>query len=116
MHLCTYAPVPSVLFALNPLYAIRFFLDNGMHGFLVLGAVFLVTTGGEALYADLGHFGEKPIQVDWFNLVGPSLMLQYLGQGALLRHPEAAHDPRVYSGCVTPAVTATADLRSARHR
>jgi KUP system potassium uptake protein len=85
---------PSVLFALNPLYAIRFFIDNGMHGFLVLGAVFLVTTGGEALYADLGHFGEKPIQVDWFNLVGPSLILQYLGQGALLlRHPEAAHNP-----------------------
>jgi KUP system potassium uptake protein len=85
---------PRVLFALNPLYAIRFFLDNGMHGFLVLGAVFLVTTGGEALYADLGHFGEKPIQVDWFHIVGPSLVLQYLGQGALLlRHPEAAHNP-----------------------
>jgi KUP system potassium uptake protein len=85
---------PSVLLALNPLHAIRFFVANGMHGFLVLGAVFLVTTGGEALYADLGHFGEKPIQVDWFNLVGPSLVLQYLGQGALLlRHPEAAHNP-----------------------
>lgn len=85
---------PSVLFALNPLYAIRFFIANGVHGFLVLGAVFLVTTGGEALYADLGHFGEKPIQVDWFNLVGPALVLQYLGQGALLlRHPEAAHNP-----------------------
>ena len=85
---------PSVLLALNPLHAIRFFIANGMHGFLVLGAVFLVTTGGEALYADLGHFGEKPIQVDWFNLVGPSLVLQYLGQGALLlRHPEAAHNP-----------------------
>jgi len=85
---------PSVLLALNPLHAIRFFVANGMHGFLVLGAVFLVTTGGEALYADLGHFGEKPIQVDWFHLVGPALMLQYLGQGALLlRHPEAAHNP-----------------------
>jgi KUP system potassium uptake protein len=85
---------PSVLLALNPWYAIRFFITNGGHGFLVLGAVFLVTTGGEALYADLGHFGEKPIQVCWFNLVGPSLMLQYMGQGALLlRHPEAAHNP-----------------------
>jgi KUP system potassium uptake protein len=85
---------PSVLFALNPWHAIRFFIENGAHGFLVLGAVFLVTTGGEALYADLGHFGEKPIQVDWFNLVGPALVLQYLGQGALLlRHPEAAHNP-----------------------
>ena len=85
---------PSVLMALNPWYAVRFFISNGMHGFLVLGAVFLVTTGGEALYADLGHFGEKPIQVDWFSIVGPSLVLQYFGQGALLlRHPEAAHNP-----------------------
>jgi K+ transporter len=85
---------PSVLFALNPMHAIRFFTTNGMHGFLVLGAVFLVTTGGEALYADLGHFGEKPIQVDWFSIVGPSLVLHYFGQGALLiRQPSAAHNP-----------------------
>src|SRR5438067_2342658 len=63
-------------------------------GFVVLGAVFLVTTGGEALYADLGHFGEKPIQVDWFSIVGPSLVLQYFGQGALLiKNPGAAHNP-----------------------
>jgi KUP system potassium uptake protein len=85
---------PSVLFALNPLYAVRFFVANGFHGFLVLGAVFLVATGGEALYADLGHFGEKPIQIDWFSIVGPSLVLHYLGQGALLiRQPAAAHNP-----------------------
>lgn len=85
---------PKVLFALNPMYAIRFFMANGMHGFLVLGAVFLVTTGGEALYADLGHFGEKPIQLDWFSIVGPSLVLHYFGQGALLiRQPSAAHNP-----------------------
>jgi KUP system potassium uptake protein len=85
---------PSVLFAVNPMHAIRFFMANGMHGFLVLGAVFLVTTGGEALYADLGHFGEKPIQVDWFSIVGPSLVLHYFGQGALLiRNPSAAHNP-----------------------
>jgi KUP system potassium uptake protein len=85
---------PSVLWALNPVNAIRFFAANGAHGFLALGAVFLVTTGGEALYADLGHFGEKPIQIDWFNIVGPSLVLHYLGQGALLlQHPEAAHNP-----------------------
>jgi KUP system potassium uptake protein len=85
---------PSVLFAINPIHAIRFFMANGMHGFLVLGAVFLVTTGGEALYADLGHFGEKPIQIDWFNIVGPSLVLHYFGQGALLiRQPSAAHNP-----------------------
>jgi KUP system potassium uptake protein len=85
---------PSVLFAINPMHAVRFFMANGMHGFLVLGAVFLVTTGGEALYADLGHFGEKPIQIDWFNIVGPSLVLHYFGQGALLiRQPSAAHNP-----------------------
>jgi KUP system potassium uptake protein len=85
---------PSVLWAVNPMYAVRFFAANGLHGFLVLGAVFLVTTGGEALYADLGHFGEKPIQVDWFSIVGPALVLQYFGQGALLlRNPAAAHNP-----------------------
>jgi len=85
---------PSVLWALLPNHAIRFFMANGMNGFLVLGAVFLVTTGGEALYADLGHFGEKPIQVDWFGIVGVSLVLHYFGQGALLiRQPSAAHNP-----------------------
>jgi KUP system potassium uptake protein len=85
---------PKVLLAINPMYAVRFFAENHGHGFLVLGAVFLVTTGGEALYADLGHFGEKPIQVDWFSIVGPSLVLQYFGQGALLiKNPAAAHNP-----------------------
>ncbi len=85
---------PSVLWALNPLHAVRFFTANGMAGFLVLGAVFLVTTGGEALYADLGHFGERAIQIDWFSLVAPSLVLHYLGQGALLiRNPAAAVNP-----------------------
>lgn len=85
---------PAVLFAINPMHAVRFFMANGMQGFLVLGAVFLVTTGGEALYADLGHFGEKPIQVDWFSIVGISLVLHYFGQGALLiRQPSAAHNP-----------------------
>jgi len=85
---------PTVLFAMNPLYAIRFFATNGMQGFLVLGAVFLVATGGEALYADLGHFGERAIQIDWFSIVGASLILNYFGQGALLlRQPAAAHNP-----------------------
>jgi len=85
---------PSVLWALNPVHAVTFFMSNGLPGFLVLGAVFLVATGGEALYADLGHFGEKPIQIDWFFIVAPSLLLQYLGQGALLlRQPEAAVNP-----------------------
>lgn len=85
---------PSVILSLNPMHAVTFFVANGTHGFLVLGAVFLVATGGEALYADLGHFGKKPIQIDWFCLVAPSLMLQYLGQGALLiEKPEAAVNP-----------------------
>jgi len=85
---------PSVLAAVNPAHAIHFFARNGFHGFLVLGAVFLVATGGEALYADMGHFGERPIQVDWFGFVGPSLILNYFGQGALLIHnPEATSNP-----------------------
>ena len=85
---------PSVLFALNPMHAVTFFAHNGLPGFLVLGAVFLVATGGEALYADLGHFGEHPIQIDWFCIVAPALMLQYLGQGALLlSDPAAAVNP-----------------------
>jgi len=85
---------PSVLLALNPWHAVTFFAHNGLPGFLVLGAVFLVATGGEALYADLGHFGERPIQVDWFFIVAPALMLQYLGQGALLLDdPAAAVNP-----------------------
>jgi KUP system potassium uptake protein len=85
---------PEVLAAVNPLYAIRFFLRNGVSGYLVLGAVFLVATGGEALYADLGHFGERPIQIDWFWIVAPALLLNYFGQGALLLHdPVVAQNP-----------------------
>ena len=85
---------PSVLLALNPVHAVTFFMHNGLPGFLVLGAVFLVATGGEAMYADLGHFGAKPIQIDWFVIVAPALMLQYLGQGALLiTRPQAAINP-----------------------
>jgi KUP system potassium uptake protein len=85
---------PSVLLALNPMHAVTFFLNNGAPGFFVLGAVFLVATGGEAMYADLGHFGRRPIQIDWFLIVAPALMLQYLGQGALLiERPQAATNP-----------------------
>jgi KUP system potassium uptake protein len=85
---------PAVLKAANPVYAMAFIRDNGIAGYLVLGAVFLVATGGEALYADLGHFGELPIQIDWFAIVGPSLVLNYFGQGALLLlDPAAAHNP-----------------------
>ncbi|HUZ61190.1 MAG TPA: potassium transporter Kup [Hanamia sp.] len=74
----------SVLYALNPYYAFRFFQLNGLGGLIILGAVFLAVTGGEALYADLGHFGKKPIRLGWFYLVLPCLVLNYFGQGALL--------------------------------
>jgi KUP system potassium uptake protein len=85
---------PSVLRAVNPAHAVSFFGRNGGHGFLVLGAVFLVATGGEALYADLGHFGERPIQIDWFGLVGLALVANYFGQGALiLRDTSAVSSP-----------------------
>jgi KUP system potassium uptake protein len=85
---------PAVLGALSPHHGVRFFLENGGHGFLVLGAVFLVVTGGEALYADMGHFGKRPIRWAWFGMVLPALMLNYLGQGALLlRDAEAARNP-----------------------
>jgi KUP system potassium uptake protein len=85
---------PSVLEAFHPVHAVRFFGAHGWAGFMVLGAVFLVATGGEALYADLGHFGERAIQIDWFGLVGISLLLNYFGQGALvLADPETARNP-----------------------
>jgi KUP system potassium uptake protein len=83
-----------VLTAFNPAHAAVFLGRNGWHGFVVLGAVFLVVTGGEALYADMGHFGRRPIRLAWFTLVLPGLLLNYLGQGALLlSHPEAAASP-----------------------
>jgi KUP system potassium uptake protein len=75
---------PAVLAAFDPRHAFTFFRANGFAGFAVLGAVFLVVTGGEALYADMGHFGRQPIRVAWFALVLPALVLNYLGQGALL--------------------------------
>src|SRR5256885_2132776 len=75
---------PRVLAAIIPTHAVTFFLRNRLHGFLVLGAVFLVVTGGEALYADMGHFGARPIRMAWFAIVFPSLLLNYFGQGSLL--------------------------------
>lgn len=85
---------PQILTALNPLHAVQFFIDNGMAGFLVMGSVFLVVTGGEALYADMGHFGKRPIQLSWTFVAGPALMLNYLGQGALLlTQPAAIENP-----------------------
>ncbi len=85
---------PQVLLAFNPLYAVRFMLQHGLIGFITLGAVFLAVTGAEALYADLGHFGKRPIQVAWLTIVLPSLALNYLGQGALvLGDPAAVENP-----------------------
>ena len=75
---------PGVMAALNPIYGEHFFAANGVRGFLVLGSVFLVVTGGEALYADMGHFGIRPIRLTWFTIVLPSLLLNYFGQGALM--------------------------------
>ncbi len=85
---------PSVLHAINPYYAFEFMHANGLLAFLVLGSAFLVVTGGEALYADMGHFGRKPIRLAWFAFVFPSLTLNYFGQGALLlSNPEAIKNP-----------------------
>jgi KUP system potassium uptake protein len=75
---------PDVLRAVNPWYGVTFFARNGLAGFLVLGSVFLVVTGGEALYADMGHFGRRPIRLAWFSVVLPALLLNYFGQGALI--------------------------------
>jgi len=84
----------SVLLAFNPLYGIDFMLHHGWVGFAVLGAVFLVVTGAEALYADLGHFGIGPIRFAWLSIVLPALTLNYLGQGALvLANPKAVENP-----------------------
>ncbi|TKW76567.1 MAG: potassium transporter Kup, partial [Bradyrhizobium icense] len=85
---------PEVLQALNPFYAVSFMLHHGIIGFITLGAVFLAVTGAEALYADLGHFGKKPIQTAWLFIVLPSLVLNYFGQGALvIADPKAIENP-----------------------
>lgn len=85
---------PQVLAAILPWYGNKFLLVNKLHGFIVLGAVFLVVTGTEALYADMGHFGPRPIRFAWFFLVFPALVLNYFGQGALLlAHPAQASQP-----------------------
>ncbi len=85
---------PAVLAALNPWWGVSFLIHHTGVAFVVLGAVFLAVTGGEALYADLGHFGRRPITLAWFGLVLPALVLNYMGQGALvLAHPETAGDP-----------------------
>jgi KUP system potassium uptake protein len=87
---------PSVLSAASPVHAARFFAENGIHGFLVLGGVVLVITGGEALYADMGHFGKRPIRLAWLTVAMPALLLNYLGQGAILLHDPAARSNPFY--------------------
>ncbi len=85
---------PAVLEAMNPYHALHFFAENGWRGYVILGTIFLTVTGGEALYADMGHFGKLPIRVGWFVLVLPCLLLNYFGQGALiLQDPTAVENP-----------------------
>ncbi len=85
---------PEVLVAANPWHGVQFFHNNGIAGFLTLGAVVLCVTGGEALYADMGHFGKRPIRIAWFAVALPALLVNYFGQGALLlRDPSAASNP-----------------------
>jgi len=88
------AMAPEILAAVNPWYGVQFFMTHGKQAFVLLGAVVLVVTGGEALYADMGHFGKRPIRMAWFCLVLPALLLNYFGQGALiLRDPAGAENP-----------------------
>ena len=105
---------PEILAAVLPTHAVGFFMRHGVHGFLILGSVVLVVTGGEALYADLGHFGREPIRRAWLWLVFPSLLLGYLGQGALvLSHPEARDNPFFAQVPVGPMTIALVVLSSA---
>ncbi|WP_419421172.1 potassium transporter Kup [Legionella sp. D16C41] len=85
---------PAILNAINPYYAVHFLVNSGWKGYFLLGGVFLVVTGGEALYADIGHFGKNSIRISWFSIVFPSLILNYFGQGAyLLTNPAAISNP-----------------------
>jgi KUP system potassium uptake protein len=85
---------PEVLLALNPWHAVKFFINHKMHAFIALGGVVLALTGAEALYADMGHFGKRPIRLAWFGFVLPALMCNYMGQGALLlSNPAAIENP-----------------------
>jgi KUP system potassium uptake protein len=84
---------PEILLAINPVHAVRFFARHGRHGFLVMGSVVLCITGGEALYADMGHFGRRPIKVAWYAVVLPGLLINYFGQGALLLEQPKSQNP-----------------------
>ena len=85
---------PMILESISPLYGIRLLIDHPTQGFVLLGSIFLALTGAEALYADMGHFGKVPIRLGWYVVALPSLLLQYMGQGALLlRQPDAVANP-----------------------
>jgi KUP system potassium uptake protein len=105
---------PGILTALSPHHGVRFFMAHGMPGFLVLGSVVLAVTGGEALYADMGHFGARPIRMAWLTLAMPALVLCYFGQGALiLRDPATAENPffsMVPAGAATLALVGLSSL------
>ncbi len=100
---------PEVLKAVNPTYAVDLFVAEPWKGFIALGSIFLVVTGGEALYADMGHFGRKPIQCAWYALVLPGLLLNYFGQAALLAAVGRRRDRR-------PQARSTTWRRSGRSR
>jgi KUP system potassium uptake protein len=93
---------PSVFRALNPLYGLRLLADNGLKGFAVLGGIFLCVTGAEALYADMGHFGKRPIRAAWSGLVFPSLVLNYAGQAAIALRGESIENNIFYRLCPEP--------------
>ena len=98
---------PNVIVALNPYYAFSFMAAHVLQAYIVLGSVVLVLTGAEALYADMGHFGAKPIRYGWYVLVMPSLVLNYFGQGALLMHrPEGDRKPVLPAGAGLGAAAA----------
>jgi KUP system potassium uptake protein len=102
---------PSVFAAINPMYGASFFARNGWQGYLVLGSVFLVVTGGEALYADMGHFGKRPIRLTWVTSSFPALALNYFGQGALI-----IRDPVGGGAPVLPHGAAVGDVPAGRAR
>ena len=90
---------PSVIRAISPSYGFELFVDHPWRAFLALGSIFLVVTGGEALYADMGHFGRRPIQISWYMIVLPALLLNYFGQAALLADdPESDREPVLQPG------------------
>lgn len=96
---------PSVLVALNPLYGLKFLASGGPTGFLVLGGVFLCVTGAEALYADMGHFGPRPIRLAWNAIVFPSLILNYAGQATLVLDGAPTDGNIFYRLCPGPLLT-----------